>query len=237
MSRIKLFPLIGAVILLLGIGCTSDPIIPSGGIQLPPPVQDPGVTNQCENGIISFYHQVLPIMVSACAYSGCHDAETAEYGIVLDSYRNIIKEVTPGDPNDSELYESITESDRDDIMPPPPASPLTSTQILIIRQWIEQGAKETDCGVPCDPTQTSFVANILPLIQDYCIGCHSSSRTDGGVNLEDYNHILPYVLDGQLMGTIRHDALFAVMPPSGSKISECRITQIQSWIDEGAQNN
>ena len=230
--------LIGSLgIVFLFFACTSDPIAPPGGIPGPPPIQDPGDENLCDEGIISFQHEILPIMVSSCAYSGCHDAITAEDDIILDSYDNIMKEVRPGDPGDSELYESITENEGDEIMPPPPPSPLTSEQISTIREWILQGAHETDCGTPCDSTQSSFAANIYPLLNSYCIGCHNSTRADADVDIDSYEKILPYVENGVLMGTIRHDQFFAPMPPTGSQISDCRIAQIQKWIDEGAQNN
>lgn len=219
------------------VGCTTDPIIPAGGLPMDPPVQDPGDQNLCAPTIISFQHQILPLMVSSCAYSGCHDAITAEDGIVLDSYQNIIKEVDPRNPNNSELYESIVETDPDDIMPPPPAPQLTSQQISMVRDWISQGAKETDCGTACDPALASFSADILPTIQNYCLGCHNASRADGNVSLADYAQILKYVNDGSLLGTIKQETFYPVMPPSGSILSDCRILQIEKWISEGALDN
>jgi hypothetical protein len=228
------------LLLLSLIACTSDPIIPSTYIiDNPPviPVQDPGESDLCAEGEISFHHQVLPIMVSACAYSGCHDAATAEEGVVLDTYEHILKEVKAGKPNDSELYESITERDRDDIMPPPPAAPLTNVQIEIIRNWILQGAKDTDCGAPCDSAAVGFSSTIFPILQDYCLGCHNSTRSDGNVNIESYDLIVNYAKNGTLLGTIRHDAFYPAMPPSGSKISDCKVLQIEKWIAAGALNN
>lgn len=217
--------------------CTTDPIGSPNNTQTDPPIQDPGTDNLCDPGVISFQHQVLPIMISSCAYSGCHDAVSAKDGIVLTNYDNVRKEVKPGDPNDSELYESITENDPDDIMPPPPAAPLTTEQITIIREWINQGAENTTCGAPCDSTATSFSTDIFPLLQNHCVGCHNSTRSDGNVNLENYGRVIPYVQNGSLLGTIKHDALYPVMPPSGSKLSDCRIAQVRKWIEEGAKDN
>lgn len=223
------------LLLLFFSACITDPVIPPEGIYIPPPTQDPGEENICVDGVISFEHQVLPIMVSACAYSGCHDVLTAEEGVILDTYENVRKEVSPGNPNDSELYKSITEGG--DIMPPPPAMLLTGEQIGIIREWIVQGAPNTDCGTACDSTLTSFSMDIYPLLLDYCVGCHSSSRQDGGVDLSSYDKVTPYVNNGALLGTIREEQYYPIMPPSGSSFSLCRINQIQKWITEGAQNN
>ena len=236
-SQFKIFHLLfTCFIILAGISCKTDPIIPKGGIPVAPPIQDPGIANLCPDGTISFQHQVLPIMVSSCAYSGCHDVITAEEGVILDSYDHVIQSVTPGKPEDSELYEYLTESG-DDIMPPPPANPLTRTQISIIREWVLQGAENTMCGTSCDSTKTSFTINVYPLLQDYCIGCHRADRADGNVTLDHYDQILPYVENGALIGTIENDQFFPVMPPTGSKISNCRADQVKQWIEEGALNN
>ena len=218
--------------------CTTDPIAPVGGI---PPntvtVQDPGEEDLCPQGVISFQHEVLPLLISNCAYSGCHDKITAEDGIVLDSYENVIKEVKPNDPGNSELYESIIETDPDDIMPPPPAAPLTNAEINLIRDWINQGAQNTTCGTACDSLAASFAADIAPMMKTYCQGCHNNNRKDGNINLEGYNNIKLIALDGSLVGSIKHDILYAKMPPTGSKLSDCRVAQVEKWIAEGALNN
>ncbi len=226
-------------LLLLGIGfsaCKTDPIIPDGVVIDPNNPNNPGSENLCMDGEISFQYEIDPMMVSNCAFSGCHDAITAEDDIILDSYTNIIKEVTPGKPNKSELYESITDNG-EDIMPPSPYAPLSGEQIALVKKWIEQGALNTNCGTPCDPTESTFAATIFPLNQQFCFGCHNDNLASGNVNLKDYNNILPYITDGSYLGSIEHLSDFANMPPSGGKMSDCRINQIKKWIDEGAQNN
>lgn len=234
--------IIPALLLTLLGACTTPPIGGPDGVITDPngngtTVEDPGLENPCDPGEISFQHEVLPIILSACAYSGCHDAATAEDGVRLETYSQIKKEVKAGDPNDSELYESITESEWDEIMPPPPAAPLTNAQINIIREWILQGAKETNCGAPCDPNKTSFSADIYPLLQSYCVGCHNVNRADGNVQLDGYAKVKSYADNGVLLGVIKHEPSYFPMPPSGSKMSTCRVTQIENWISEGAQNN
>jgi mono/diheme cytochrome c family protein len=219
MRTIQRFAVVLATLLILvGIGCTTDPIIPAGGVPVEPPVPDPGLDNLCPDGVISFQHQVLPILISSCAYSGCHDVASHAEGVILDSYEQVRREVKPGDPNDSELYESLLENG-DDRMPPWPADRLSNDQITLIRTWIEQGAENTTCGAPCDAELSSFSADIFPILQNSCIGCHNANRTEGNVNLESYNLIIPYVDNG------------------GSSLSDCRISQIEKWIQEGAQNN
>ena len=190
----------------------------------------------CEEGIISFRDEVLPLIVSNCAYSGCHDAETAEEDIILDSYENIMMEVEPNKPNKSELYEYLFE-EGDERMPPPPNDPLTSTQKDLIKDWINQGARNTACDGPCDPDKSSFSADIFPIIKSFCIGCHSNTQALGGVNLSNYAEIKPYIDNEEFIGTIEHLSGYSPMPPSGGKMSTCRIEKIKKWIDEGAQDN
>lgn len=235
----NLIIVLGLFTSLLLYTCTTDPIIPNGGIPDPnqniPP--NPGDTDPCPTGTISFQYEILPMMLSNCAFSGCHDATTAEDDIVLDSYDNIMKEVTPNDINDSELYESMIETDPDDIMPPPGYATMTTEQIALVRDWINQGAPNTMCGTPCDSTQSSFSIDIFPLVQNICVGCHNSGFTLGNVNLENHTEIIPYITSGSFLGSIEHDVNYSNMPPSGGKMSDCNIAQIQKWIDEGALDN
>ena len=141
--------------------CVTEPLLP--GNLLTKNVEEEVL---CPEGIVSFKYEVLPIIVSNCAFEGCHDATTAAYGIVLETYDGIIKEVKPGDPKDSELYEAIVDMG-DDIMPPPPYDPLSEANISLIRRWIEQGAKETSCGDGCIPHAASFSQNIMPTLESF----------------------------------------------------------------------
>ncbi|WP_020567369.1 c-type cytochrome [Neolewinella persica] len=228
-----------ALLLLLFIAaCTTDPIIPAGGIIEDPPVEDPAETNPCPEGVVSFQFEILPIMVSACGYSACHDRASHREGVILVDYESIRREVRPGDAGRSDLYKSITEDPNDeDFMPERPAAPLTSEQTDLIRDWINQGAENTDCGIPCDPTQTSFSEDIFPILKDYCVGCHGNNREDGGVNLSSHAEILASVNNGSLIGAMKREISFAPMPPLGSFVSSCRIAQIENWIAAGAPNN
>ncbi len=234
-----------AVFLMTINACKTDPIVIEivGGpvnIDTTGTINFVSITeeNPCDNDVISFQDQVLPILVANCAYSGCHDAQSHREGIVLESYSQVRSRVRPGNPNNSKIYRSITENQGDDdFMPPPPASPLSASDINIIRNWILQGAEDTDCRMPCNSEETSFADNILPLIQNKCYGCHQPSNTQGDVNLSDYAHIRTFAVNGLLMGTIKHDQGYQPMPPSGNQLTECQRAQIQNWIIEGAQDN
>lgn len=237
--------------MLLQVACKHEPVIPddhgvnsgsgngtgdtggtgSGGGQESEP---------CDENIIYFQNEVLPVFVSNCAKSGCHDAVSSKEGIILDSYDNIMKSgvLEPFDASDSELYELITENDPDDVMPPPPANALSQDQIALIRDWINQGAENTVCNTAtCDTASVTFSASVNPIIQKNCLGCHSGGTPSGNLDFSGHNGIQPVALNGRLLGAVRHETGFSSMPKGGNKLSDCDIEKIRIWINAGAPNN
>jgi len=145
-------------------GCEHDPINPVD----PNPTD---TTSPCDPGTVDFKNEVLPLIAGKCAMPGCHNSPNGEDGVVLDSYAKILMEVTPGRPNNSELWESITGTDPDKMMPPPGYPQLTPAEKELIRQWILQGAKETDCaGNVCDTAVVPSFAEANTIIQEHCVG-------------------------------------------------------------------
>ncbi|MGB1206795.1 MAG: c-type cytochrome domain-containing protein [Chitinophagales bacterium] len=200
----------------------------------------PSIASTCDADTVYFTNTVLPLILANCTQSGCHDAETAEDGVDLTDYANIMNtgEVSPFNPNNSELYESIIETDPDDIMPPPSYSPLTSEQIGWVRTWIEQGALNNGCEEACDVNNltASFSADVKPIIDAKCGGCHSTIESGGGILLTNYDNISAKALDGSLYGSIIHDAAYVAMP-IGGQLPQCEIDVIQLWIANGSQND
>jgi len=182
---------------------------------------------------------ILPVFISNCAKSGCHDAASHEEGFVFTSYETITsKEFVPGKPDKTELYKAITEDDADDIMPQQPNAPLTSEQIALIRTWILQGAPNTsDCTDNCDSTIFSFSGAIQPMINKYCKGCHNSTLSSGGYNFETHSGVLTAVASNRILGALNHEPGYVSMPRGGTKLSDCEISQFRKWIDNGALNN
>ena len=197
-----------------------------------PPVDEPD-TSLC------FERDILPIFISNCAKSGCHDAATRQEGYEFTSYATITaKKFYPGNPGRTELYEKITDHDPKDIMPPPPNAPLTATQTGLIYEWIRRGAPNTTgCKSNCDSSAILFGKDIQPVFNQYCKGCHSTAAPSGGISLDNYNGVKVVVNDGRLVKAINHQAGAQPMPRGGNKLSACRIRQIEKWIGAGAQNN
>jgi hypothetical protein len=196
---------------------------------------DPGAST-CSPDTVYFQQMVLPIMVSNCAVPGCHDAGTHEEGYVFTNYENVMKVVRPGRPNDSDLYEVITENDPDDRMPRPPRAPLTSVQIAIIEKWIRQGAKNNSCTSGCDTSNVRFASTIQPILQMYCTGCHSGTGASAGINLTTWAGVKPQIDNGRIWAAINHTGP-KPMPLGGNKLSDCNIAKIGIWIRNGAPNN
>lgn len=192
--------------------------------------------DECNPDKIYFVNDVLPIINSNCAISGCHGGGSAQDGVDFSSYNGIMQQITVGNALNSDLYEAITEDDVDDIMPPLPSSPLTPGQIAIIRDWINQGATHEECN-DCDLTNITFSQAVWPIIESNCTGCHSGINPQGNLSLTNYDEISLIAGNGYLSGVINHEAGFIAMPFNGQQLSDCNIDIIEDWINQGFPNN
>ena len=228
----KYTPIIVALFTLTTLSCTKYEI-PGNRAPETDPVSDPVSVSTCDPDTVYFQNTILPLVVSSCATTGCHDQASHKDGVILTDYASIIKtgEIKPGDPKDSEFFETLTD-DGDDLMPPPPYDPLSSEQIQLIRTWIEQGAKNNACIDGCDTTSVTFSGQVWPMMEAYCTGCHSASAPGGGIVIASYSDMVALAENGSLMGSIRWEAGYAKMP-TNQMLSECNINVLQTWIDNG----
>lgn len=240
--RLILYPaLILASALLFFAACRHQdgPQPAAGNPSTPTNPNNPDNPGNTEDTALCFSRDILPIFVSNCAKSGCHDAASHKDGYVFTSYQTITsKKFKAGDAEDCKLYEAITEDEPDEIMPPPPAAPLTAAQIALIGRWINTGALDRGpCAAPCDSAQFRFSANIQPLLGKYCTGCHSGASASGGVRLDSHAAVQSVALGGRLVGAISHSTGYSPMPKGGTKLSDCQIAQIRKWVQAGALND
>lgn len=194
----------------------------------------------CDPDTVYFTNTIGPLLLSSCGVAGCHDAGSAQEGVVLTDYARILSTggIKPGNPSDSEIYEKITETDPEKVMPPPPRNPLTAEQIDMIYKWILQGAKNNSCtNTECDTINVTYALTIRPIIQNSCLGCHSGASPSGGIRLETHSDVVAVVNNGKLLGAIRHEQGYSAMPKNGAKLNDCYIKQIEKWIKNGAPNN
>ena len=196
------------------------------------------VGNVCSPDSVYFQNDILPIFLSNCAMSGCHNSAIAAEGVVLVDYNSVISSggIIPGNPFGSELYQEIYTNR----MPPPPHAPLSQTQKDLIYKWIQQGAPNNSCvdTSACDTTNVTFSGSVQPILQKYCVGCHNNANANGNppVMLDSYTNVIKVVNNGRLMGSLLGRQGYAKMPPSGS-LSQCDIEKIRIWINNGAPNN
>lgn len=196
--------------------------------------------NPCDSNIVYFKNDILPIFVSNCALSGCHDAATATNGIILDSYENIINsdKIDPFDLDDSEIYERITEDDSDKFMPP--TGKLDNNQINLISTWILQGALDSECDEnieACDTENVSYSGFVVNLLQTHCNGCHGTGIANGGVTTDNYDGVKIIAENGRFYGATNWEQGFENMPQGLDQLERCELDKIKSWIDAGAENN
>ncbi len=89
----------------------------------------------------------------------------------------------------------------------------------------------------CDTTNVSYSADLLPILEGQCLGCHNNSSQQGNVNLEGYDNVRAYAQNGRLYGSIAWLNGYAAMPPAGSQLPSCTIEMFKAWIDARAPNN
>lgn len=176
-----------------------------------------------------YFNEILPIIISNCSGSGCHDAATKADGVQLTDYSTIMSSgrVVPGNPGSSKIYKEMNKGDM------PPSGRLSQDIIDKINKWIAQGAKNNYCNSVCDSTKFAYSADISKIIATNCISCHNS----GNVLLNSHSSVQTYALNGRLMGALKHLSGYQPMPNSTNFLSDCELKKIQKWIDNGAPNN
>ncbi len=104
--------------------------------------------------LVSFQHTIQPIFTQRCAIRGCHDplGRAADLDLSAgNAYASIVNvpsvqdpnwiRVVPGDPIHSLLYRKVAEDNPPVGSRMPLGGRLSDEQILLIRLWIEQGAR------------------------------------------------------------------------------------------------
>lgn len=109
--------------------------------------------------------------------------------------------------------------------------------------------------------QVSYAADVKPILDNYCIGCHSGSgegEAASGLALDDYDSLMQGTKFGKVVvpGSSVSSSLYLVvaektdpkihMPPHhddslsegrGFALSRGNVETIATWIDQGAKDN
>lgn len=90
----------------------------------------------------------------------------------------------------------------------------------------------------CELENLSFAADIQPILQAQCNGCHfTGSALGGGIVLDNYDGVKFMVDNNRLLGSIRREAGFSPMPQGQPQLGQCNIDKIAAWVEAGAPNN
>ena len=87
---------------------------------------------------VNFKNDIQPIFENHCLR--CHGPETEE-GFRIDEKEAALDYITPGEPEESEIYTYLVTDDEEELMPPPDeGGPLGDSDVLLVKLWIAQGA-------------------------------------------------------------------------------------------------
>lgn len=182
-----------------------------------------------------FQEDVLPIFISNCTMSGCHNSKDKADGYDLSNYDGIMKGIKPKHPLQSEIYKTIRGNNPS--MPQSPYPKLSAADVSMIKLWINMGAMNTSNCRNCDTLNYTYSGRINGIMQTWCVGCHNTGNSGGGFDLSTYNGLIQTIPNNKLIGSIRHSAGFMAMPLSGGQLSDCDIAAIEKWIVAGYPDN
>ena len=165
--------------------------------------------------------------------SGCHSATSKQGGYDLTTYSGIMKGIVPKHPFQSEIYKQVKGNDP----PMPIGQKLSTMEVNYIKIWIKMGAENTAGCTSCDTSKYTFSETIKPILDTWCVGCHSPSDPGGGYDFSSYSGTLVSIADGNFIETIKHLPGFVPMPAGTAKLSDCDINAVQRWLDMNYPNN
>lgn len=195
-----------------------------------PPVGG-GTTTTTASDTVCFNTDILPLYVSYCGSSGCHDASSQREGVILTDYAHIMLGIRAKQSSSSRYYTIIGGS-----MPPKSSPQMTTTNIATIKKWIDQGALNTQCTNVCDTTVFTYSGAIQTILANNCGGCHGTSPGTANVYLGTYAAAKAYITANATLfnNAINWTSATAAMNmPQSGKMVACKITQIQKWIKAG----
>src|SRR5690606_5130824 len=93
-----------------------------------------------------------------------------------------------------------------------------------------------------------YHADIVPLLRDYCAGCHNALDEEGGLSVETFAALAAggetdnrtMLVPGDpaasyFLQTIRHEAKPDMPPKKEPQLTEADIALLTRWIEQGAK--
>lgn len=188
------------------------PQTPTPGLVQPTAAGGPGSSEVTWEGVIG------PMLFETC--SSCHGS-VGDFNV--ENYDEVMKAVTPGDPDGSRIVQSQQSGDH--------PGQLSDDQLTTLTAWIEAGAPQgepgSDSGAPAGPAV--WTGSIETLFVDQCGTCHG---TMGGFNAESYDEVMKAVTPGE-----PDDSEVVKVQQAGDhpgQFSEADLQRVIDWIAAGA---
>lgn len=110
---------------------------------------------------------------------------------------------------------------------------------LVITSCVYHNEEELYPAEPCDTSNVTYRAIVLPILEHNCYECHDSSNylAISNILLEGHENLLVQVNNGKLISAITHNGNASFMPKDRSKLPECDIAKIEKWVELGAPDN
>lgn len=143
------------------------------------------------------FEDVIQSTLDARCYA-CHNENKTKGDYLMTSFDDFLKggksgktAVSPGNLQESELYQRITlEESHDDHMPPEGKTPLTKQEILLLEKWIEKGALQ---GITLSDIREDSIfftllnEQALQLQQEILLQAQKEQELDGLIQLVAHN--------------------------------------------------
>ncbi|MEI6190061.1 MAG: hypothetical protein WCP61_06545 [Chitinophagia bacterium] len=92
----------------------------------------------------------------------------------------------------------------------------------------------------CDTTNITYGVTVTNILVSNCTSCHGATTANlsgGGILLNSYAAVKPYVTNGKLINSILQNGQASAMPKNGTKLDVCTINKMILWVNKGALNN
>ena len=238
------------------------------------PVCAPGAA-MGQAGGVSFVRDIAPMFATTgCLATTCHGATNPDTDYSQVSYQSMfvpgaearfhsICEIVPGNPDASYLLQKLTlDTPLEGLRMPNGLTPLTASQIDLVRRWIQEGAVEDTPPSTC-PTGVamgqqggvSFVRDIAPMFNSTgCLAaaCHGATNPDTDYSQLTYQsmfapgaearfHSICEIVPGDPDASYLLQKLTLDTPLEGTRmpnglapLSASQIDLVRRWIQEGA---
>ncbi len=89
----------------------------------------------------------------------------------------------------------------------------------------------------CDTSNVSFSNHVKPILSSNCNSCHIGGGNSGSVKLDTYDDVKDAINNKNLKKSITYQNTSSKNMPPGAKMSNCNVSIIEAWINQGMKNN